>query len=121
MSQRRWRTSTRRCANRRRTWAPAVGLFRTVTLPLVLPGYFAGAVIVFIWAFTDLGTPLIFGFSRLVPVQIFDAVSEINTNPMGYALVTFVLLLTLALFLVSKRVLAGKRYEMIARGHTAGA
>ncbi|PYL00713.1 MAG: ABC transporter permease [Verrucomicrobia bacterium] len=96
-------------------------LFRTITLPLILPGYFAGAVIVFIWAFTDLGTPLIFGFSRLVPVQIFDAVNEVNTNPMGYALVVFVLALTLALFLVSKRALAGRRYEMMARGHTGGA
>jgi len=96
-------------------------LFRTITLPLILPGYFAGAVIVFIWAFTDLGTPLIFGFSRVVPVQIFDAVNEINTNPMGYALVVFVLVLTLALFLVSKQALAGRRYEMMARGHTAGA
>src|SRR6266850_7374240 len=95
-------------------------LFRTVTLPLILPGYFAGAIIVFIWAFTDLGTPLIFGFSRVVPVQIFDAVSEINTNPMGYTLVVFVLVLTVALFLISKKVLAGKRYEMIARGHTVG-
>ena len=95
-------------------------LFRTVTLPLILPGYFAGAIIVFIWAFTDLGTPLIFGFARVVPVQIFDAVSEINTNPMGYALVVFVLVLTVALFVISKKVLAGKRHEMIARGHTTG-
>lgn len=96
-------------------------LFRTITLPLILPGYFAGAIIVFIWAFTDLGTPLIFGYSRVVPVQVFDAVNDLNTNPMGYTLVVFVLLLTLALFLVSKKVLAGKRYEMIARGHTLGA
>jgi len=95
--------------------------FRTVTLPLILPGYFAGAIIVFIWAFTDLGTPLIFGFSRVVPVQIFDALKEVNTNPMGYTLVVFVLLLTVALFVISKRLLAGRRYEMIARGHTAGA
>lgn len=95
-------------------------LFRTVTLPLILPGWFAGAIIVFIWAFTDLGTPLIFGFSKVVPVQIFDAVSEINTNPLGYALVVLVLVLVLALFLTSKRVLAGRRYEMIARGHTMG-
>ncbi len=101
--------------------AGAWRLFRTVTLPLILPGYFAGAIIVFIWAFTDLGTPLIFGFSRVVPVQIFDAVNELNTNPLGYALVVFVLVLTVALFLVSKKVLAGKRYEMIARGHTVGA
>jgi iron(III) transport system permease protein len=96
-------------------------LFRTVTLPLILPGYFAGAIIVFIWAFTDLGTPLIFGFSRTVPVQIFDSINELNTNPMGYALVVFVLVLTLALFLISKRLLAGRRYEMLARGHTAAA
>ncbi len=96
-------------------------LFRSITLPLILPGYFAGAIIVFIWAFTDLGTPLIFGFSRVVPVQIFDAVTEINTNPMGYTLVVFVLLLTLVLFLVSKQLLARKRYEMLGRGHTAGA
>jgi iron(III) transport system permease protein len=96
-------------------------LFRTVTLPLILPGYFAGAIIVFIWAFTDLGTPLIFGYSRVVPVQIFDAVNDLNTNPMGYTLVIFVLFLTVALFLISKRLLASKRYEMIARGHTTGA
>jgi iron(III) transport system permease protein len=96
-------------------------LFRTIILPLILPGYFAGAIIVFIWAFTDLGTPLIFGFSRVVPVQIFDAVSEVNTNPMGYTLVVFVLLLTVVLFVISKALLARKRYEMIARGHTLGA
>lgn len=95
-------------------------LFRTVTVPLIMPGYFAGAVIVFIWAFTDLGTPLIFGFSRVVPVQIFDAVSDMNTNPMGYTLVVFVLALTLGLFLLSKRVMAGRRYEMLGRGHTTG-
>ena len=92
-------------------------LFRTITLPLILPGYFAGAIIVFIWAFTDLGTPLIFGFSRVAPVQIFDAVTSIHTNPMGYSLVVVILLMTLALFFISKKVLAGRRYEMMGRGH----
>jgi iron(III) transport system permease protein len=96
-------------------------LFRTITLPLILPGYFAGAVIVFIWAFTDLGTPLIFGFSRVVPVQIFDSIADLNTNPMGYALVVFVLALTMVLFLVSKKLFASQRYEMMSRGHTSGA
>lgn len=96
-------------------------LFRTVTAPLILPGWFAGAVIVFIWAFTDLGTPLIFGYARVVPVQIFDAITELNTNPAGYALVVLVLALVLVLFVASKRVVAGRRYEMLARGHTAGA
>lgn len=96
-------------------------LFRTITLPLILPGYFAGAILVFIWAFTDLGAPLVFGFSRVVPVQIFDAINELNTNPIGYALVVFVLVLTVVLFVVSKTALAGRRYEMLARGHGGGA
>jgi len=83
-------------------------------------GYFAGAIIVFIWAFTDLGTPIIFGFSRVVPVQIFDAINDLNTNPLGYALVVFVLALTVILFVISKHFLARKRYEMMARGHSGG-
>ncbi len=95
-------------------------LFRTITLPLILPGYFAGAILVFIAAYTDLGTPIIFGFSRVVPVQIFDAVNDLNANPLGYTLVVFVLLMTVLLFTLSKRWLGGKRYEMIARGHVSG-
>ncbi len=96
-------------------------LFRTVTAPLILPGWFAGAAIVFIWAFTDLGTPLIFGYARVVPVQIFDSITELNTNPAGYALVVGVLVLVLGLFAASKRLMAGRRFDMLGRGHTAGA
>lgn len=96
-------------------------VFRTVTLPLIMPGYFAGAILVFIWAFTDLGTPLIFGVSRTVPVQLFDALSELNSNPQGYALVVVVLVLSLTLFGLSRRWLGGKRYEMFARGQVQGA
>ena len=32
--------------------------FWRITLPLAMPGVFAGASIVFIWAFTELGVPL---------------------------------------------------------------
>lgn len=94
-------------------------LFKTVTLPLILPGYFAGAILVFIAAFTDLGTPLIFGFSRVVPVQIFDSVNDMHGNPLGFSLVVLVLALSLGLFLLGRRGLAGRRYEMLPRGHVA--
>ncbi|MCX6900194.1 MAG: iron ABC transporter permease [Verrucomicrobia bacterium] len=96
-------------------------LFRTITLPLVMPGYFAGAIIVFIFAFTDLGTPLLIGYNRVVAVQIFDKVVEVGTNPFAYTLVILVLLLTVVLFLVSKWITGEKSYQMMARGHTAGA
>jgi iron(III) transport system permease protein len=92
-------------------------LFRTVTLPLMLPGYFAGAIIVFIWAFTDLGTPLIFEYRKVIPVRIYDKVGDINVNPMGFAMVVMVILLTMIFFYLSKRFMGAKRYEMMSRGH----
>jgi iron(III) transport system permease protein len=92
-------------------------LFRTITFPLMLPGYFAGAIIVFIWAFTDLGTPLVFGYRDLIAVQIFNMVTDLHENPMGYAFVVAVMVLTLFFFYLSKRLLGGRRYEMLARGH----
>ncbi len=50
------------CTGLRRFWK--------ITLPLIKPGLFAGGTIVFIWAFTDLGVPLIFDYDRIASVQI---------------------------------------------------
>ncbi len=96
-------------------------LFRTVTFPLMLPGYFAGAIIVFIWSFTDLGTPLVFEYRELIAVQIFNMVTDLHQNPMGYAFVVAVITLTLLFFYVSKRLLGSTGYEMMGRGHVASA
>ena len=92
-------------------------IFRKITLPLMIPGYFAGAILVFIWAFTDLGTPLIFDYNKVIAVEIFNLVKEANTNPMGYALVVLVIVLTALAFYVSKRWTGNKHYEMLGRGH----
>lgn len=96
-------------------------LFSTVTFPLMLPGYFAGAIIVFIWAFTDLGTPLVFEYREVIAVQIFNMVTDLHQNPMGYAFVVAVIALTLFFFYLSKRILGGGRYEMLGRGHVSSA
>jgi iron(III) transport system permease protein len=93
-------------------------LFRTVTLPLMMPGYFAGAILVFIWAFTDLGTPLMFDYRNVVAVRIFDSSREIATSQSAYALVVIVILLTVVFFALAKRITGARRYEMMARGHT---
>ena len=39
---------------------------RTVTLPLTTPGYVAGALLVFIWTFSDFATPLVLGVHDLL-------------------------------------------------------
>ena len=105
----------------RNVGARGLTLFRRVTFPLMLPGYFAGASIVFIWAFTDLGTPLIFEYRRVVPVQIFNMLSDIHENPMGYVLVVLMVVMTVGFFYLTKSFMGGKRYEMMARGHVASA
>lgn len=76
--------------------------FRRVTLPLAMPGIFAGASIVFIWGFTELGVPLTFDYSRVTSVQIFDGAKDMAGNPLPYALVAIMLTLCLAFFLISK-------------------
>jgi len=91
-------------------------LFRRVTLPLLAPGYFAGAAIVFIWSFTDLGTPLIFEYDTVVAVQIFR---NLNTqNPAAYSLVLVVLVLSGVVFAGSKGLFGGG-VEMMTRGWSA--
>lgn len=68
--------------------ASALRVFRSVTLPLILPGVFAGASIVFIWSFSELGAPLMFDFYDVTPVQVFFRISEASNNPLPYALLT---------------------------------
>ncbi len=82
-------------------------LFRRVTLPLMRPGVFAGATIVFIFAFTELGTPLIVGdrVRELAAVQVFDGLNELGTRPTPYALVTVLLVISAGVYLLGKGVL----------------
>jgi iron(III) transport system permease protein len=92
--------------------ARSVTRFRRITLPLIMPGLFAGATIVFVWAFTELGTPLIMGYTRCTPVQIFDALKEIGTNPFPYALVFVMLAVSVLLYSLARVVLGGEHYAL---------
>ena len=79
--------------------------FWRITLPLAMPGVFAGASIVFIWAFTELGVPLVFDYARTAPVQIFDGIKGLDKNPIPYALTTVLLVSAIIVFALSKGVL----------------
>jgi len=94
--------------------------FFKITLPLIMPGLFAGGTIVFIWAFTELGVPLMFDYSRVTPVQIFLGIKEISGNPMPYALVVVTLASTSLLYLVSKLLFGRAHYAMASKATTAG-
>ncbi len=94
--------------------------FRRVTLPLMMPGLFAGAILVALWAFTDLGTPLIFEYRHVMAVQIFDRVTDLYDNPEGHALVVLMLLITTMIFLTAKRLFGMKGYETVGKGGSSG-
>lgn len=93
--------------------------FRRITLPLIMPGLFAGGTIVFIWSFTELGTPLIMQYNRCTPVQVFDALKDIGKDPFPYALVFVMLVASVLLYTIGKFAFGRNSYAMQAKAATA--
>lgn len=92
--------------------------FRRITLPLIMPGIFAGGTLIFIWAFTELGTPLIMNVTRCASVQVFDALKEIGSNPFPYALVLVMLVASVALYMLSKFAFGQQSFAMTSKAAT---
>ncbi len=86
--------------------------FRRVTFPLILPGFFAGLAIIFVWSFTELGTPLILNYTHCAPVQVFDALKEVAANPFPYALVFVMLSASVLLYAAVKAIFGQRAYAM---------
>ena len=89
--------------------------FRQIVLPLIRPGLFAGATIVFIWSFTELGTPLMFDYQTVTPVQIFNGIKEMDTSQQPYALTAVMLFAAIMFYLLGKMVFGGKAYAMYSK------
>jgi len=95
--------------------------FRRIVLPLIRPGLFAGGTIVFIWSFTELGTPLMFGYDRVTPVQIFNGLKEVENSATPYALTVVMLFTAIGLYILGKLVFGGKAYAMYSKASRAAA
>ncbi|WP_395717981.1 ABC transporter permease [Prosthecobacter sp.] len=76
--------------------------FWRVTLPLIMPGVFAGGTIVFVWSFTEMGVPLLFDYDRVTAVQVFRTINDLSGNPFPYALVAVMLVFSTLFYLTSK-------------------
>ena len=81
--------------------------FQRITLPLIMPGVFAGGTIVFVWAFTEMGVPLVFDFERVTAVQVFRGINDLSGNPFPYALVTVMLIFSTFFYAVGKYFFSG--------------
>lgn len=91
--------------------ASGITTFRKITLPLLRPHIFAGGSIVFIWAFTDIGTPLIVGYEELASVKIFKELALADVSGRTYSLVLVMLLLSVFFYVLGK-VVFGKGQAM---------
>ena len=91
---------------------PAFKRFFKITLPLIMPGIFAGGTIVFIWSFTELGAPLVLNYTNCASVQVFDALKDIGSSPFPYALVFVVLSTSVALYAIGKFAFGRRAFAM---------
>jgi iron(III) transport system permease protein len=88
---------------------------RQIVLPLIRPGLFAGGTIVFIWSFTELGTPLMFDYQQVTPVQIFNGIKEMEGSTQPYALTAVLLFVAAGTYLIGKVLLGGRASTMYAK------
>jgi iron(III) transport system permease protein len=97
-------------------------ILRTITLPLTTPGYIAGALLVFIWTFSDFATPLVLGVHDLLAAQAYlNIVQFVDRRLFRMGIVISALMVGLAvLFLVAaRRYVAIKDYSSLSYSRIA--
>lgn len=92
-------------------------LFRRIVFPLAMPGYVAGAALVFVKVFDDLATPLLLNVKDMLAPQAYLRVTSIGiADPMGYVIsVVLIVASVLAVWLTTLS-LHGKDYATVQRG-----
>jgi len=97
--------------------------FITITLPLCTPNYLAGAVIVFLWPFTDWLTPLILGQVDFLPsvayINIAYHFTDVHRKYMGIVAVVVSSLVCIALFLLARWWVEKRKYTGLSKGTTS--
>jgi iron(III) transport system permease protein len=101
--------------------AHGLGLFRRVTLPLAMPGFLAGALLVFIRIVDDLGTPLMLNYTKLLAPQAYLRITTVGLNDVdGYVICVVLVVISLAALAVARGYLGRTEYATGERGAGAG-
>jgi iron(III) transport system permease protein len=97
--------------------------FFTVTLPLCTPSYMAGAVLVFLWPFTDWLTPMILGQVDLLPsvsyINIAYHFTDMHRKYMGIVAVVVSAVVCISLFLLARWWVEKRKYTGLSKGTTS--
>ena len=89
-----------------------LNLYRKIILPLITPGFVAGAVLVFIWSISDLGTPIVLDFPKFAPFVVFKDIRDERQTHLyeAYALVIILLVISVAALLFASKLVGMKDY-----------
>ncbi len=91
-------------------------LFRRVTLPLMMPGFIAGALLTFIRAIDDLGTPLMLNYKNLLAPQAYLRITTIGMDDVdGYVVCVVLVFLSLAALFGARKYLSLSEYATVQR------
>ena len=97
--------------------AHGLRLFRRIALPLALPGYIAGASLVFVKVFDDVATPLLLNVKEMLAPQAYLRITSIGIDdPMGYVISVVLIGVAVVTMWASAQVLKGKDYATTQRG-----
>ncbi len=97
--------------------ASGTRLFRRIVFPLAMPGYVAGASLVFLKVFDDIGTPLLLNINNMLAPQAYLRISSIGiSDPMGYVISVILVVFSLLSLWTSFLVLRGKDYATVQKG-----
>ncbi|MCP4403426.1 MAG: iron ABC transporter permease [bacterium] len=92
-------------------------LFRRIVLPLSMPGYIAGASLVFLKVFDDLGTPLLLNVNNMLAPQAYLRIASIGIkDPMGYVISVILVVIALSSMWLATLALKGKDYATVQKG-----
>ncbi|MFC7519069.1 ABC transporter permease, partial [Herbaspirillum sp. GCM10030257] len=92
-------------------------LFRRVIFPLAMPGFIAGAALVFVKVFDDLGTPLVLGTTNMLAPQAYLRITSVGLDdPLGYVISFIMIGFSILALWLSARVLKGKDYSTTQKG-----
>ena len=92
-------------------------LFWRIIFPLSLPGYLAGAALVFVKVFDDLGTPLVMGVTNMLAPQGYLRITSVGIeDPLGYVISVIMIVLSILALWMAARVMKGKDYSTLQKG-----
>jgi iron(III) transport system permease protein len=92
-------------------------LFSRIVFPLALPGYVAGAALVFVKVFDDLATPLLLNVTNMLAPQAYLKITSVGiADPMGYVISVIMICCSLGGMALAGLALRGRDFATQQRG-----